>query len=54
MGVNICTGAEWGQVMFRERQKRKAACVGGHLRGWGCTCVGRRCGEVGRALFKEG
>lgn len=32
MGVNVCIGVEWGEVMLSERQKRKAACVWRDLR----------------------
>lgn len=53
MGVNVCIAVERGEVMLRERQKRKAACVwrdlkvggvlvraGGVVR-WGEYCLRR-------------
>ena len=45
----VWSGGRW----CSERQKRKAARWWEDQRVGGCTCVGRRCGEVGRVLFKE-
>lgn len=42
-----------GEVMIREAEEESSLCVE-RSEGWGCTCVGRRCGEVGRVLFKKG
>lgn len=53
MGVNVCAwcGVGGGDAP-REAEEESSLCVE-RSEGWGCTCVGRRCGEVGKELFKE-
>lgn len=55
-------GSRWGLMLYwcgvgggdaqREAEEESSLCVE-RSEGWGCTCVGRRCGEVGRVLFRE-
>lgn len=52
MGGNVCASVSVGGGDDQGGEEESSLCVE-RSEGWGCSCVGRRYGAVGRVLFKK-